>query len=181
MYLASLRDPNSGAYRHPSVSQGPEKGGLSRLFQAMHKEAFDAWLNYGLEEQRADLELYFSSLDCSKQTAVQTWLDLESYRSLVPGSASSADRLLFVGDLEVVLKIMAREIPQLSTATEPCSPDGPLLSTKAVSEWLGVSSRTLRLWAESDEIPAVKVGRQWRFRRQDVREWLKRRGDGAHD
>jgi excisionase family DNA binding protein len=48
----------------------------------------------------------------------------------------------------------------------------PLLTTAVVARWLSVSSRTLRLWAECGEIPAVKVGRQWRFRRTDVLEWI---------
>ena len=48
----------------------------------------------------------------------------------------------------------------------------PLLSTAAVSKWLGVSTRTLCLWAECKEIPAMKVGRQWRFRESELVHWL---------
>ena len=51
----------------------------------------------------------------------------------------------------------------------------PLLSTAAVAKWLGVSPRTVCLWAECSEIPAVKVGRQWRFRQEDVTQWLEGR------
>jgi excisionase family DNA binding protein len=48
----------------------------------------------------------------------------------------------------------------------------PLLTTAAVSKWLGVSTRTLCLWAEFQEIPAIKVGRQWRFRQSELANWL---------
>jgi excisionase family DNA binding protein len=48
----------------------------------------------------------------------------------------------------------------------------PLLTTSAVSKWLGVSTRTLCLWAECKEIPAMKIGRQWRFRESEVSNWL---------
>jgi excisionase family DNA binding protein len=48
----------------------------------------------------------------------------------------------------------------------------PLLTTEAVSKWLGLSTRTLCLWAECKEIPAIKVGRQWRFRQSEVADWL---------
>jgi excisionase family DNA binding protein len=48
----------------------------------------------------------------------------------------------------------------------------PFLTTAAVSRWLGVSTRTLCLWAECKEIPAVKIGRQWRFRESELRRWL---------
>jgi excisionase family DNA binding protein len=48
----------------------------------------------------------------------------------------------------------------------------PLLSTATVAHWLGISTRTVCLWAECGEIPAVKVGRQWRFREEELRRWL---------
>ena len=48
----------------------------------------------------------------------------------------------------------------------------PLLTTTAVSKWLGISTRTLCLWAECGEIPAIKLGRQWRFRQSELADWL---------
>jgi len=48
----------------------------------------------------------------------------------------------------------------------------PLLSTAAVAKWLGVSTRTVCLWAECKEIPGIKIGRQWRFRESELRDWL---------
>jgi excisionase family DNA binding protein len=50
----------------------------------------------------------------------------------------------------------------------------PLLTTEAVAKWLGISTRTVCLWAECREIPAIKIGRQWRFRQGELSEWLQR-------
>ena len=47
------------------------------------------------------------------------------------------------------------------------------MTTAAVAKWLGVSTRTLCLWAECREIPAIKVGRQWRFRESELSAWLR--------
>lgn len=55
-------------------------------------------------------------------------------------------------------------------------PRSPLLSTAQVAKWLGISPRTLCLWAECGEIPAMKVGRHWRFREDAIKEWLDNRG-----
>ena len=52
----------------------------------------------------------------------------------------------------------------------------PLLSTAAVARWLGVSTRAICLWAECREIPAIKLGRQWRFRREEIARWLESPG-----
>jgi len=48
----------------------------------------------------------------------------------------------------------------------------PLLTTAAVARWLGVSTRTVCLWAECRELPAIKIGRQWRFREGELTAWL---------
>ena len=52
----------------------------------------------------------------------------------------------------------------------------PLLTTAAVAKWLGVSTRAVCLWAECKIIPAIKVGRQWRFRADEVSKWLQSSG-----
>ncbi len=54
----------------------------------------------------------------------------------------------------------------------------PLLSTAAVARWLGVSARTVCFWAECGEIPAIKVGRQWRFREEEVKRWMENGAQG---
>ena len=48
----------------------------------------------------------------------------------------------------------------------------PFLSTATVAKWLGVSARTICFWAECGEIPAMKIGRHWRFREEELRRWL---------
>lgn len=47
------------------------------------------------------------------------------------------------------------------------------LTTAAVAKWLGVAPRTICLWAECKEIPAIKIGRQWRFREGELGDWLR--------
>lgn len=174
-YVAGLRDPNSGTYSHALASGTSERAEASRVLKALHEEIFKTWLNYRLDEQQADLDLYFSSLDCSRGAVVETWLTLESYRCLIPASASVSERRLFVADLEALLAAMAHGSTSSAARLESSDSDERLLATQEVSRLLGVSPRTVRLWAESGDIPAVKVGRQWRFRPGDVRHWMERK------
>jgi excisionase family DNA binding protein len=51
----------------------------------------------------------------------------------------------------------------------------PFLNSAQVANWLGISQRTVCLWAELDEIPGFKLGHQWRFREDDIRGWLQSR------
>ncbi|MCC6264455.1 MAG: helix-turn-helix domain-containing protein [Bryobacterales bacterium] len=64
--------------------------------------------------------------------------------------------------------------PQNRTPQAEAQPP-PLLTVNDISTWLQVAGRTVRLWAETGEIPAHKVGRQWRFRLNAVQQWLTQR------
>jgi excisionase family DNA binding protein len=47
-----------------------------------------------------------------------------------------------------------------------------LLTTQEVAEYLGKSSWWIRENIGTLGIPAMKVGRQWRFRLEDLDSWL---------
>jgi excisionase family DNA binding protein len=55
-----------------------------------------------------------------------------------------------------------------------------LMTVKEVAAVLRVSPQTLYKMLEQRSIPAVKVGSQWRFDRDQIREWI-RRESGATD
>jgi excisionase family DNA binding protein len=50
--------------------------------------------------------------------------------------------------------------------------DEVFLTTEAVLEYLQVNLRTIYRLIKAGKIPAVRVGRQWRFRKRDIDAWL---------
>jgi excisionase family DNA binding protein len=50
--------------------------------------------------------------------------------------------------------------------------DEAFLTTDEVLEYLQVNLRTVYRLIKAGKIPAVRVGRQWRFRRRDIDAWL---------
>lgn len=52
------------------------------------------------------------------------------------------------------------------------SPPESFLTTEEVLAYLQVNLRTVYRLIEAGKLPAVRVGRQWRFRRRDVDAWL---------
>lgn len=48
----------------------------------------------------------------------------------------------------------------------------PLLTVKQVAEYLQLKESTIYSWAQDGRIPAIKIGRTWRFRRADLDAWL---------
>ena len=50
------------------------------------------------------------------------------------------------------------------------------LTTEEVLEYLQVNLRTVYRLIKSNSIPAVRVGRQWRFKKHDIDAWLEGKG-----
>lgn len=57
-----------------------------------------------------------------------------------------------------------------------------LLNVKEVADFLRVNTNTVYVWARQGRLPAIKIGRSWRFRRSDLEAWLeKHRQSGSVD
>src|SRR3954462_13742611 len=50
--------------------------------------------------------------------------------------------------------------------------DEGFLTTEDVLDYLQVNLRTVYRLIKAGKIPAVRVGRQWRFRKRDIDAWL---------
>jgi excisionase family DNA binding protein len=50
--------------------------------------------------------------------------------------------------------------------------DDTFMTTEEVLEYLQVNLRTVYRLIKAGKIPAVRVGRQWRFRKRDIDAWL---------
>jgi excisionase family DNA binding protein len=53
--------------------------------------------------------------------------------------------------------------------------DEPFMTTEEVIEYLQVNARTVYRLVKAGKLPAVRVGRQWRFRKRDIDSWLENR------
>jgi excisionase family DNA binding protein len=48
----------------------------------------------------------------------------------------------------------------------------PLWTIDEVASYLQLTPETVRAMARQQEIPAFKIHRRWRFRKEDVQEWV---------
>ncbi len=110
VYLASLRDPNSGCYHHYGLETiySPEQS--DRALRQSHLELFYGWLKKPLAEQKEDLEHYFRTVEGELGTILENWKILEPYRGYAPLEADGAGRQLFVDDLRLIVDLMLCEL-----------------------------------------------------------------------
>lgn len=52
------------------------------------------------------------------------------------------------------------------------SPDNEILTIEDVAAYLRLTPQTIYRWAQEKRIPAVKLGKEWRFRRSIIDAWL---------
>jgi len=109
VYLATLRDVNSGTYRHHGLIMafGREEG--VRALRESHQEAFQTWLGLSLAEKNDDLRTYLAGLDEPQEEVVDHWLQSGVYRSYVPPTAMRVESDLFSADIETLLQLLKHD------------------------------------------------------------------------
>jgi hypothetical protein len=109
VYLCSLRDQNSGLYRHFGLAHVYGDEEADRALRASHSDTFSQWLCLKLEAQKADLDLYLSELEGDRPAILDTWIRLQPYRNLVPAGVRQVERELYMADLETILALLKGE------------------------------------------------------------------------
>jgi hypothetical protein len=109
VYLASLRDVNSGTYRHHGLIMAFGRDEGVRALRDSHQEAFQSWLRLSLLEKSEDLRGYLTALDEPQEHVVEHWLQSGVYRSYVPATAIEVETDLFCSDLETLLELLKHD------------------------------------------------------------------------
>lgn len=109
VYLASLRDANTGRYQHHGLALVFSDEEANKSLRSSHNAAFAEWIQFNIEQQKADLDLYLSQFFENKAQVIENWLRLGPYRNLVPASARRNERKLYLTDLEAMLHLLKNE------------------------------------------------------------------------
>jgi excisionase family DNA binding protein len=65
-----------------------------------------------------------------------------------------------------------KSTPKMARWQRIAAMDKEILDVEGAAALLGVSSRTIYTLARKGEIPATRVGREWRFARQNLIAWV---------
>jgi hypothetical protein len=105
VYLASLRNSNNGCYEHHGLALVFGEDEANRALKNSHAAVFAEWLSFNLEQQKADLDLYISSLFEDKRLVVETWIGLAPYKNLIPVSVRGVEKRLYIADFTALLEL----------------------------------------------------------------------------
>jgi hypothetical protein len=116
IYLASLRDCNSGLYLHPELSREQGQHAADRAFRMCHEEIFRHLLATRLSDCVDQLREYIRYTRGEAATIMRTWKSLQAYRATVPVGAQTSSTELFALNLSIALEILSQQMPDLQSA-----------------------------------------------------------------
>jgi hypothetical protein len=105
-YLSSLRDPDSGIYRHHGLTAIFGREESRRALATSHQRVFQQWLNLSLEQKRADLVEYLESLTDPRTAVLKHWAHNQTYRSYIPAATRESEEELFFEEFAVLLETL---------------------------------------------------------------------------
>jgi len=109
VYLAALRNPNSGRYEHHGLALVFGEDEANRALKKSHSQTFREWLTFNLEQQKGDLDLYLSALVEDRRTVLTNWLELAPYLALMPSTIRGVEKRLYLADLKALLDLLGNE------------------------------------------------------------------------
>ena len=106
IYLASLRDCNSGVYLHPQLSKRLGVQAASALLGDTHNEIFRRLLESHLSDYVPQLQEYIRYSKTDSRTMLHNWQSLQAYRATIPLQTRKIWAEVFFMNIEASIAVL---------------------------------------------------------------------------
>jgi hypothetical protein len=118
IFLATLRDNNSGHYFHPEVARRFSADVADQAMLACHRHVYEQVVALALEDLTDQLDAYIATVRAPKERLIESWTKLRAYRATIPIDADPISSEIFFMKVEVAVAILEARLPaQLSART----------------------------------------------------------------
>lgn len=111
VYLATLRDNNTGGYFHPDLARRFTVEASDRAMLLCHQEVYQCLVSLGLEDLTDQLDVYMGTMRAPKARAIENWAKLRAYRVVIPIDADPISAEILFMKIEVALAILEARLP----------------------------------------------------------------------
>ena len=105
-FLTTVRDPHTGRYLHEGWLPWSSRDEIHELLRKAHEEVFENVLNLTMPLLCGELRSYLDSVSDSGERTARFWLELESYREMVPQGVCVQVREFFVSQVRTSLNVL---------------------------------------------------------------------------
>ena len=106
VYLASLRDHNTGQYSHYGLECRYPSEAVSEGLRRCHVQTFREIIALPLEQQTRDLIGFFEILQADRTRLIEVWRRLRAYAILPPEECHPLAGELFRRNVETILQVL---------------------------------------------------------------------------
>lgn len=126
IYLASLRDYNTGLYHHDGLASRFSQEAACEALADCHREAYRELLSCSLEEIVDQLQSYMQATSTDPGEFLTAWKGLKPYQVAVPAETDPLAAEFLFSNLKVALAILETRLrippPALPSAWQPPQP-----------------------------------------------------------
>jgi hypothetical protein len=113
IYLASMRDYNTGLYYHDGLAWRFTQEVACEALADCHREAFGQLVGCSLRDLVGQMEAYIRSTHTSPRDFVAAWKKLEPYRVAVPVETDPVSAQLLFSSFKIALAILEARLPSV--------------------------------------------------------------------
>jgi hypothetical protein len=111
IYLASMRDYNTGQYYHEGLALSFTETVAGMALAACHREIFRHLAFSPLEDLVQELDAYLRSTHAQARSVLDAWRKLEPYRVTIPSDCDALSAEFFFSNLRIALAILEARQP----------------------------------------------------------------------
>ncbi len=107
-FLTSVRDPATGRYLHEGWYSLASPEEVHEVMRQTHLQIFAEVLTYSLSKICRELGAYLEGISEAgrRGKTVRVWLELESFREMIPQGCSDIEREFFFAQVRAALKVL---------------------------------------------------------------------------
>jgi hypothetical protein len=111
IFLATLRDNNSGHYYHPEVAQRFSAEVADQAMLACHRQIYEQVVALALEDLVDELDAYMATVRAPKERSIESWTKLRAYRATIPMDTDPISAEIFFMKVGVAVAILEARLP----------------------------------------------------------------------
>jgi hypothetical protein len=111
IFLATLRDNNSGHYFHPDLARRFSERMADRAMLACHQRIYKQVVALSIEDLTDQLDWYVTTIPAPRERMIQSWTKLKAYRATIPMDADPISAEIFFMKVEVAVAILEARLP----------------------------------------------------------------------
>lgn len=115
VYLASIRDNNTGTYLHPQLSRLFDVKIADQLLRLSHERVFRKILATSVRQCVAQMERYIQFSGVDQSQVIATWKSIQAYRATVPANADELSVKVFALNIDTALLVLQEMLSRSST------------------------------------------------------------------